>query len=105
MTDARHARRLDVVPAVVGILLLGLAGIVAWDADDQEVGPPGDGLGPTVGRDSLGAQPPWRRSVVSSATVSSPSATSAVYAGWSARRVTGPAANRSTCSGVSSKRT
>src|SRR5918997_5481643 len=45
MTDARHARRFDIVPAVVGILLLGLAGMLAWDAASLTLATP-YGLGP-----------------------------------------------------------
>ncbi len=45
MTDARHASRFDVVPGVVGILLLVLAGIIAWDAASLTLATP-YGLGP-----------------------------------------------------------
>jgi putative tricarboxylic transport membrane protein len=45
MADARHAPRFDIVPAVVGLLLLGLAGVVAWDAASLTRSTP-YGLGP-----------------------------------------------------------
>ena len=45
MADARHAPRFDIVPAVVGILLLLIAGVVAWDAASLTLATP-YGLGP-----------------------------------------------------------
>jgi putative tricarboxylic transport membrane protein len=45
MTDARRAPRFEIVPAIVGLLLLGLAGLVVWDAASLTLGSP-YGLGP-----------------------------------------------------------
>ncbi len=47
MAQTRHASRFDRVSAIVGVLLLGLAGLLVWDASFLTLATP-YGLGPTA---------------------------------------------------------